>query len=487
MKLDISLLNFYNSIRSFRSLVLGMSLLGAVGCATRNGIVHRYTETIGSGQTWNSDGETKIIILIDGLSQSRLVRSLRNGDAKNIAKFFVLNGKPPQTAIAGFPSLTYPGLTSILTGLPVSEHQIFGNRVFLDDRVVKLESPRQWPLLQSYLREKSIFSRLRLERRRSVSFSYPFYEGSTAYVYRNFEAGVHYATEDYRLADEKTLESAKRFFSQVPVQEWPDFVFIHLVSVDGIAHNDGDASATSQKSFRVIDEQLDGLFYHFYAAKKLGRTVRVMLTSDHGFVQPQKTFLLDKFLDDIKFHGTLLNDRRVARIVLDKEDVRESLVKQISQRNEIELIGFKRKKGIWIQNSKGSGLIEFDHDSRACSVKTGNHSGRYRYVWRPNGGGSNIDTGFRCTEYFFNTSHIKSGLFSIPMLYEGISGVPDNQLTLVAGVGVSFESITGGEHGGISSDEMVVPLLLHEEPDGFPSRPLGQFEIIDKFVYPNQH
>src|SRR5690606_6813617 len=98
----------------------------------------------------------------------------------NIKNYFLKNKVSFQLARTPFPSLTFPGIGSLLTERPVHQHGLYGNNILKQGRNLSFEDPQQYDELRKMIRGKTIFERLREKGLKSVAINYNFNKASDA-------------------------------------------------------------------------------------------------------------------------------------------------------------------------------------------------------------------------------------------------------------------------------------------------------------------
>jgi Type I phosphodiesterase / nucleotide pyrophosphatase len=102
--------------RHLIALIALSALLSA--CATRYEVAQDYSELVRRDERPTSS-QTVIVFLIDGLQLGMLKEELTNGQLPALSTYFLSGQDSVHTARTVFPSLTYPAISSLLTGLPV--------------------------------------------------------------------------------------------------------------------------------------------------------------------------------------------------------------------------------------------------------------------------------------------------------------------------------------------------------------------------------
>ncbi len=385
------------------TLRLTLLALALSSCATRHSLYRDYQATLREGAARSQARQTTVIILVDGLGLD-VTRALLAANAlPRTGKFF----DSLHAGSAVFPSLTYPNIASILTGLPVDGHPVSGNSVMVRGTEVNFENPSQRELLNQLLAGKTWFSRFASEGRTSVSFSHSFHEGATAHLDTDVKSGLAYVSREYDYIDQKAIDGLGELLEDAGPGHWPELVFLHLTGYDALAHRNGPASREALSYLRWLDGRLDPVYAALAEAEKQGFKVRVLLTSDHGFEKVTTHYPIERVLRGSGFD--VLNQYRVAPLYSRGEVAtreKQALYARLASRPEIEAV-----------------------------VEPG--LGRPRvYAKRPL-----PEASLRLIEAYFRS----------PLRPDAVA---------IAASGVSFHPKGLGQHGGLSRSEIEVPLLL---------------------------
>lgn len=286
------------------------------GCSTTSEISSRYQSAIDAP----TSGATTLVFLIDGLPVRTLKKALENGDLPNIKKFFLGDKKEFYQARPVFPSLTYPNLTSLITEMPVGQHRIYGNKVFLGGQFFDFESPSTHRFYNEHIDNKNVFHRLGQKGLKTAAIGYNFWSNTTVATNpADIEAAVKILEKDYLDVDSKLVTSLQLLLEETSPSKWPDFVFIHLIGLDFTNHDHGPDTQEAYVYLRKIDLMLETVLDILAQAdQSKQRKVVALLTADHGFSLP-----VDKFVDLKKqlpknLSVTVQNEGRMASILFPK-------------------------------------------------------------------------------------------------------------------------------------------------------------------------
>ncbi|OFZ22732.1 MAG: hypothetical protein A2X94_03535 [Bdellovibrionales bacterium GWB1_55_8] len=440
-------------------LVLAIVLF-STGCASRYQVMSDYRDLIRDNHPDRVNRSTTVLFLVDGLSHAVLSREITRNPRGNLATYF-------QTAPAGtipsaftlFPSETYPGITTLLTGLPVDEHGVSGNRMLIDGRQVDFERPQPAKELEAQLWDKTVFARLAKENRVGVSLSYNFTTQASAALGPDIRAGIAYARERYDRVDERTLRSLEILLNRAGTHHWPDFVFVHLVGLDAVSHNLGPDSSEASRYLRWLDGALAPTFMRLQLAESEGHSVRTILTADHGFepittsidLRTAARFYLRKFDD----YFTPVVAPRYAALHLKTPLASVALRSVLRPLSKLPLFdGIAIRDGDGIRYESRKVRLEIAIRSGSCA------SSNYEIYAFDLLNAKAITGNFVCPETleYDNRGKMERIIASQLAAYFHAKGAPE--AVIFAAAGVSFVKDGAGQHGGLSVREMEVPLLI---------------------------
>lgn len=400
----------------FTALLTTLAVL--TGCQTTGSVSREYREALKSNRKLDHATTTTVFILVDGLSTEILRAGLREGQTPAIKSFFSLateSGFKFQLARTAFPSLTYPNLTSVLTGSGVSQHGIIGNRIRLNGSVLNFETITSWSTLDQLVEDRTVFSRLREKNLTSISYSYPFPVDTTAHVEKTIDAGLHYIEERYDEIDRHSIESLDYLLTRADVETWPRFVFLHLIGIDALSHKYGPGDSRVTEYLETVDARLHRLF-ETLETRTAGtdRVFNVALTSDHGSQTIERSL-------DVTSLVTRLDDRI-----------------QILQDNRIATLTFPASYSMSAKRGFAKELLQVQ-DLQATILRTPDGPETFARSAKPLT--ADEDLLWPAIEDYFESPN-----------------APD--LVLLPKNHIDFSGDYAGNHGGFTSDEMLVPLLL---------------------------
>ncbi|RZA04965.1 MAG: hypothetical protein EOP11_13885, partial [Proteobacteria bacterium] len=94
-------------------------------------------------------------------------------------------------------------------------------------------------------------------------------------------------SHDYRSLDGRLLSNMQTYLTDAVIApEWPEFIYVHLVGVDGTAHRFGVGSKATKAYLRWLDARMGAVLRTLRAGEAKGYQVITLLTADHGMLDP---------------------------------------------------------------------------------------------------------------------------------------------------------------------------------------------------------
>ena len=442
----------------------------AFGCQSTRDVSSAYRDATYAGDRYKTSDRTSVLFLVDGLSSEMLTTALRAGTVPQMANAFTLSSKARfPLGRAQFPSLTFPNITSVLTNSSVADHAITGNRVVLDGRITNFENVSNWPDLARTLQRRTVFAKLSEQSESSVSYAYAFSGGATAYLDKSIEAGFGYLENDYASIDSSTLLSLKKLLVDTPSNRWPRFIFVHLIGVDAIAHKYGPTDERVQTYLEDLDANLGEIFAvldHPEGLAVSNHSVNYALTADHGFrATPLHSPLADVVANLSSRKLRLIPDNRIAPLWFQEpatDDQKLSLVTSLVEVPHVGLAVVKSETALDILRRSPAGVITRSRISFAdgpCPDKeAAAHLEILSGVQKPSPQEAKI---FTCLSQFDRTAAADDD-YQIPALVDYFANPESPDAVFIADENSDFADGYAGNHGGLTREEMLVPVLTKD-------------------------
>ncbi len=412
-------------MRSITFLLFCLALsLTFNSCASRHAVPNEFRATLreraGDGASANP---ATFVIVVDGFALTTYQRAMRSGLLPQLSRYF--------TAYKGeavFPTLTYPNLSSIVTSSTPAQHPISANKILWQGEPRRFDHWKESGYLNPLLRGKTIFNHVAAGGGTSVSLSYVVSEGATVALKPDVKDWLAYDSDDYAYLDGKVADA----FSELVDGPLPDFTFVHFIGVDAFSHIYGPEDPRVYEQLRMLDQALGRVFHKLKRLESEGLKIRVALTADHGFMTVKETADVDAILKRVCPGVTGFNQVRVETLY---GNVTRACLTGLSRLGGIETVLTKNLSGF-----KGGLPV-------AVSTLTD----------RP--------TLQKLKDFFASAS------------------APDAVILAKAGVGIGEHGSFGkgkhlGDHGGLTAEELEVPVLLHGD---FPSALFNEAGLIPTY------
>ncbi len=416
-------------------------LVSFIGCATRHHVADDYNAVLEASPKLAR--QTVIVFLIDGLSEQTLQASLI--DMPNVKTFFNTD-RGMYRAHAPFPSLTFPGISSLLKGKPVSQTGFIGNSFYLGDEVVNFEKPLKRKTFGELMETDSIFSRLKARGERSVSLDYGLGINASAYSpIEDLSSVLEIADGNYDYADSKKIEAVELLLSKNRPEHWPSFIFVHLIGVDFLAHGHGPLAASTLAYTMSLDEKLKPLLELLKETENKHSIVTV-ITADHGFASKINYALnIEQIVSKLTKKSKVLNESRMAAVYLRDQNSKDYVSEELLKHKGIEIVARKTDSGFTVASEQKKLSIEIlrypscKEDGIAISIQ--------KSEWIcPSALSAEADP-FKHPFFISNLAHYFAAKTSPDLVV-----IPDSE--------TAFSKDYVGLHGGPTAEETMVPVLM---------------------------
>jgi len=259
-----------------------------------------------------------VMISIDGLRPEIYLEPSELGlSVPNLVRLSQ-QGSSATRMIPVFPSVTYPGHTTLVTGAYPARHGIVANykhdgEWYLQSDDIKTETLWQaarrkgltvaivtWPASMGadvdYLIPENLAS--------GVSDVAPLIRaGSTPGLFEQMEGEfgpVHIPPIENEAGGEQLDQMTARFAAGILLRYRPNLLLVHFLNADHQQHTYGPASAEALRAFEGVDRKVGELVQASRDAGILGETT-FFIVGDHGFVPVHTNINVNGFLLDIGF------------------------------------------------------------------------------------------------------------------------------------------------------------------------------------------
>lgn len=450
-------------------------LVLASGCTARWQVQADYEQNLGwRGSTTSlTKKQTLVFFLVDGLSVPLLQRLINEDAVPHLRKFFLPTQNQFLVGQATFPSLTHVNISSILSSRDVDAHPIIGNRIFYKGLPLNFESPLHQDSFGEILRPYSIFTALSAQGRRSQSFA-PYYgDQSTARYATDARLGLAYKGGNYAYVDGELIESLAHSLENTPPEQWPEFIFVHLMGIDGHSHRFGTQAPQVLEHARFLDQRLAPVLARLqHASIQQGHSVGAILTSDHGMIDVHTVHDIEIPLERLAPGARRLNQGRL--ITWDfasgtSASLRAHALAQAARLPGVEVVVEKTVEGHLRLYTR-----QKVHFLRAQSRSCGDTIHR---AWSLDEGPALCPLDFDSQYPQFFYPYFATRLIT----YFRSPQSPDALVLARPGqhFGSGHAGGPRGSHGGLTPDEMRVPVLTWNVEIRSPERPLRTYKLLE--------
>lgn len=491
---------------------LAFLFLLLLSCASSSRLISQYQENLSENKN-NTELKNKktpvILILVDGLGFGAYSNESRLGHLKYTNLFFNSKSKKIKYSlndlneklknqksfkpgvsplgeantyigITQFPSLTFPNISSILMHKPISQHWVAHNKLYFayendenrgQKEVLNLELPLGLKKLNKKIQNQTLFGELKAQGKHSVSFAHSIYADSDVHLGIDVETGIYFLSSEISLVDENTINAFSDFIKETDYKNWPEFIFVHLTGYDSLAHEFGSQSTEAKTYIAKLDKKMKPIFEQLKMMDEKHHSITTILTSDHGFVDPKKRINLEKKLIHKQDDLVVLNEGRLLSVYFKNGASKTELEKfaqDIKSENGVGLVSYRHLNEVVVM-SKDQKLNIF-YRMHQC--------GESSYQIAIQFDGVNRSEWF-CPQVIDSYYQFKNypQFFSLIANYFESSGHTD--LLILADDNVNFSEKEIGVHGGLTSDELFIPILIKNGSISLPPHSPLQHAVLN--------
>ena len=255
-----------------------------------------------------------LMISIDGLRPDYVTQADQRGlEVPNLRRILA-NGAHAEGVVNVSPTVTYPNHTTLVTGVLPSEHGIYNNELFDPEGkehggwywyAQAVQAPTLWQAAKaSGLVTGSVYWPVTVKAS-GIDYNIPEYFRQRTQPDRFLEeavsrpAGMLEELEqkagpfNIRNSDVVFDETVTRTTIAMIESRHPDFLTVHIVSLDHVEHEHGPFSAEANADLEKIDEMVGRIVA---AQRKAHADSVIAVVSDHGFSAVQHRVYLNSML-----------------------------------------------------------------------------------------------------------------------------------------------------------------------------------------------
>ena len=461
-----------------------------------------------------------VVFFVDGVSRSVYRDMLANGELPGIDRYLVRRGLSVERAVTAVPSITYAITTTFATGLVPGHHGVLGNKFFDRDRLLYVDynTTKTYRDVDDDYIAPTIYEML--DEAFSVTIQTPVRRG----VYRKIDnwasSGIRWFFGQITEIDCLTAERFELIGSIArKAGRWPQVIFAYMPATDEMGHRFGPSSEKYRQGMKNADEQVARICSALQHNGLLEKTYLV-LVSDHGFVGCGKDRYLDlarlleeecslRLVTEGPGRRTHYSDRaayfnryeavvvtggdRRANIYMSGDDGWSQLatderlapiVRLLARQEAVGLVGWRHRDGVAVENHLGRALIVRKPAVRASALADRHYSYRVIDGQDPLGyTGSLRDSGlldgaFHGADAWLAATAVTEHPDLPCQLAEVFDSRRTGDLLVFAADGWAFAPGSLGGHGGVTADDMLVPMVI-AGPGIMPGRSIAVARTVD--------
>lgn len=243
-----------------------------------------------------------LLISLDGLRPMDVIEAKKRGLTLPHLTAFLKDGAYATGVRNALPSVTYPNHTTLITGVWPAQHGIYSNETF-DPLGKNLEG---WYWYESDIKVATLWDAVHDKHRVVDSIGWPVSVGATSIDYNVPEYWRALNGEDLKLlralstpgliarlekdsgmplgalfGEEPANDVGRTRFAEKMIEfTFPEFMTVHLISLDHYQHTYGPDSPQARSALEALDNDVGELIA---TARRVQPNLTVAIVSDHGF------------------------------------------------------------------------------------------------------------------------------------------------------------------------------------------------------------
>lgn len=218
---------------------------------------------------------------------------------------------------AVFPTATYTGHTSIITGAYPGEHGIVGNQFY--DRKAKEKRNFDFYDPNSCLEAVTIFEEAHSVGLNTAAIAEPVTKGAKHIIPKSYIQSFPVLTQN-----SKVLEESIKLIKK----EKPDLIVANFTEVDSIGEKYGPNSKEPIKIIEEVDKALKRVFEEY---ESQGQEVCMIISADHGMTDGEKQIQLEKLLKKKKLDAVTLASHRTSHIYINLPEQKHQIYEFLTE------------------------------------------------------------------------------------------------------------------------------------------------------------
>ncbi|WXG40078.1 MAG: nucleotide pyrophosphatase/phosphodiesterase family protein [Candidatus Freyarchaeum deiterrae] len=232
------------------------------------------------------------------------------------------NGVSTMSCQTVFPSATYTGHASIITGTYPEEHGIVGNLFY--DREAKESRNFDFYDPNASIEAATIFEEASSAGLETAAIAEPVTKGAKHIVSKNYIQSFPVLTQN-----SKVLEESIKLIKK----EKPDLIVANYTAVDSIGETYGPNSKETIKIVEDVDKALKKIFEVYHSQ---GQEVCMIVSADHGMTDGKRQIQLNKLLRQKNLDAITLATHRTSHVYINTPEQKHQIYEFLTETKGIQ-------------------------------------------------------------------------------------------------------------------------------------------------------
>jgi predicted AlkP superfamily pyrophosphatase or phosphodiesterase len=230
---------------------------------------------------------------------------------------------------AVFPTATYTGHASIITGAYPGEHGIVGNQFY--DREAGEARNFDFYDPNSCLEAVTIFEEVDSAGLKTAAIAEPVTKGAKHIIPKLYIQSFPVLTQN-----SKVLEESIKLIKN----EKPDIIVANFTAVDSIGEIYGPKSKEATRIIEEVDKALNKVFEEYHSQNQ---EVCMIISADHGMTEGEKQIQLDKLLKKKRLNAITLPSHRTSHVYINSPEQKHQIYEFLTETKGIQEV-MKRER-----------------------------------------------------------------------------------------------------------------------------------------------
>nr|MDO8081470.1 alkaline phosphatase family protein [Candidatus Freyarchaeota archaeon] len=245
---------------------------------------------------------------------------------------------------AVFPTATYTGHTSIITGAYPGEHGIVGNQFY--DREARELRDFDFYDPNACLEAVTIFEEAESAGLDTAAIAEPVTKGAQHIVSKPYIQSFPVLTQNGKILEE-SIKLIRR--------EKPDLIVANFTAVDSIGEKYGPKSKEAIKIIEDVDKVLKRIFEEY---ESQDQEVCMIISADHGMTDGGKQIQLDKLLKKKKLDAITLASHRTSHVYINSPEQKQEIYEFLTEtKGVLEVMESERISELKLLHPRSGDLV----------------------------------------------------------------------------------------------------------------------------------